>query len=266
MAAREERLDLGWNLLEQGEFDGALEVASALLAEMPEDAEAGFLSATARFEAGDLPTAEEELRALLAREPEDLPARLTLAALLYETCRFEEGLGEMDRVLPRDRDNPYAHQLQGLLLEMTGRYAEADACFADAARLDPERYRAPAPIARSEFETMAEEGLAGLPPEFRQRIANVPILLEEVPSAELLATVDEPAPDLLGLFVGTPLTEKTTQDLPAVPETIYLFKRNLERLCATREELVEEIRVTLLHEIGHFLGMDEEALDEAGYA
>ncbi|HEY3176438.1 MAG TPA: metallopeptidase family protein [Candidatus Polarisedimenticolia bacterium] len=266
MGAREVRLDLGWDLLEQGEFDGAIEVASALLAEEPEDVEASFLSASARFESGDLEAAHSELRSLLAREPDDVPCRLTLAALLYETCRFEEGLLEIERVLPQDVRNPYAHHLRGLLLDMTGRHADADASFRQAADLGPDRYRAPDRIDRSAFEAIVEEALASIPAEFRQRIGNVPILLEQVPSAALLATLEEPSPDLLGLFVGTPLTQKTTQDLAGPPEAIYLFQRSLERQCETVEELVEEIRVTLLHEIGHFLGMEEEDLDEAGYA
>jgi predicted Zn-dependent protease with MMP-like domain/Tfp pilus assembly protein PilF len=265
-ADREERLDRGWDLLEQEEFEGAIEVASELLAERPGDTDARFLSARARFEAGEYLAADQELRALLELEPENLPARLTLAAVLYETCRIDEGLALIGRILPEDRGNPEAHHLKGLLLEMAGQCAAADACFAEAARLDPDHYDVPESMAPSEFDATVEEALAGLPAQFRRQIGDLPILIEDVPSAALLATLEEPAPDLLGLFVGTPLTEKSTRDLPGVPDAIYLFKRNLERLCVTREELVEEIGVTLLHEIGHFLGMDEEDLDEAGYA
>jgi predicted Zn-dependent protease with MMP-like domain len=263
---RQERLDRGWDLLEQEDFEGAIEVASELLAEQPGDIDAGFLSARAHFEAGEYLAAEEGLRALLDLEPENLPVRLTLAAVLYETCRFDEGLARIERISPEDRGNPEVHHLKGLLLEMTGDCAAADAFFAEAARLDPDHFEVPESMALAQFEATVEEALAGVPAQFLDQIGDLPILIEDVPSTALLATLEEPAPDLLGLFVGTPLTEKSMRDLPGVPDAIYLFKRNIERLCISREELVEEIRVTLLHEIGHFLGMDEEDLDEAGYA
>lgn len=257
---------MGWDLLEQGEFDGALEVAETLLAEAPSDPEAGFLSATALFESGDLPEAERRLRALLEREPGDDEARLTLASVLYHACRFEEADRMLEEASPEADRNPFTHHLRGLLHDARGRHAEADASFARATRLDPERFPPACTLTRRQFDAVVEEALAGLPDEFRARVGNLPILVEEVPTPGLLATLEEPAPDLLGLFVGTPLTEKSSVDLPVEPDRVYLFKRNLERHCEDREDLKEEIRVTLLHEIGHFLGMDEEDLDEAGYA
>ena len=266
MGNREARIDLGWDLLEQGQFDGAIDVAQALLAEEADDAEASFLEASALFEAGDLDAAESGLRRLLDLEPESVPARLTLAALLHATCRFDQAIEAMDQVALIDPGNPYAAYLRGLVLDMTGKRAEADACFARAAELEPDHYRIPVTLARSEFDRAIEEALGSLPPEFRGRLSNLTIQVEEVPSVDLLSTLDEPSPDILGLFVGTPLTQRSAGDTPRLPEAIYLFKRNLERACDDRGELVEEIRVTLLHEIGHYLGMEETDLDEAGFA
>lgn len=266
MGNREARIDLGWDLLEQGQFDGAIDVAQALLAEEADDAEASFLEASALFEAGDLDGAESRLRRLLDLEPESVPARLTLAALLHATCRFDEALEAVDQVAPIDPGNPYAAYLRGLVLDMSGKRSEADVCFARAAELEPGHYQIPVTLDRSEFDRAIEDALESLPSEFRCRLSNLSIQVEEVPSRALLATLDEPSPDILGLFVGTPLTEKNTSDAPQLPEAIYLFKRNLERACADRDELVEEIRVTLLHEIGHYLGMEETELDEAGFA
>jgi len=118
---------------------------------------------------------------------------------------------------------------------------------------------------RAEFERHVEKAIEALPQEFRERMENLAVVVEELPSAGLLKTLDEPARDLLGLFVGTPLPEKSIEDLPQPPDTVYLFKHNLEVICATREELIEEIRITLLHEVGHFLGLQEEQLEELGY-
>jgi len=265
MGNREARIDLGWDLLEQGQFDGAIDVAQALLAEEADDAEASFLEASARFEAGDLDGAESRLRRLLELEPQSVPARLTLAALLHATCRFDEALGAVDHVVLIDPTNAYAAYLRGLVLEMSGKRSEADLCFSRAAELEPDHYSIPLSLERAEFDRAIEEALDLLPPEFRDRLSNLTVQVEEIPSIELLATLDSPSPDILGLFVGTPLTEQSNAGTAQLPEAIYLFKRNLERACADRDELVSEIRVTLLHEIGHYLGMEEADLDEAGY-
>ena len=124
----------------------------------------------------------------------------------------------------------------------------------------------PAFLNPEEFDRAVEEALASLPAELAQHMENLAILVEDLPSLELLEGMNDPAPDLLGLFVGVPVSERSHADVMLLPETIYLFKQNLERSCADREHLVSEIRITLLHEIGHYLGMDEEALHDAGYS
>jgi len=258
-------MDLGWDLLEQGEYEGALEIAEALLEEEPGDLEALYLSGSCLLEAGSREDAEARLRRVLEAEPENLPARLTLSALLYESCRFDEALDNVQPVARQEPGNAYAQYLAGLLLEMKGRAKEAEAAFTRAAQLDPERYSIPESIDRVEFQRTVQQALEELPAEFRGKVTHLPIIVEDLPSADLLSALDDPAPDLLGLFVGTSLAEKSHQDLPGVPEAVYLFKKNLERACSGREELLEEIRVTLLHEIGHYLGMDETDLEEAGY-
>lgn len=266
MASHDERMDLGWDLLEQGEYEGAMDVAEALLQEHPDDLEAMFLSGSAMFEIGQHEEAADRLRKVIESEPSNAAAHLTLAAVLYETCRFDEGLHEVERAMACGPENAYAHYLKGLLLDMKGRHAEADILLAAASRLDPDHYPAPQAIARADFERVVEEALATLPEEFVDRLGNLPILIEESPTPGLLATLRDPEPDLLGLFVGTPLPERSFQDVSSAPDAVYLFKRNLERATSNRDELVEEIRVTLLHEIGHYLGMDEDDLDEAGFA
>jgi len=78
---------------------------------------------------------------------------------------------------------------------------------------------------------------------------------------------DEVAPDILGLFDGVPLPETESLDLPQLrPNTIYLFQRNLERAAQDRDDLVEQIRITLWHELGHYLGFEEEDMDDLGLA
>ena len=78
--------------------------------------------------------------------------------------------------------------------------------------------------------------------------------------------VGEVSPDMLGLFDGVPLPETGEDGVVLRPNRIYLFQRNLERMSATRAELDEQIRITLYHELGHYLGFEEEDMDDLGLA
>jgi len=263
---RGERLDLAWDLLEQGEFDGAVGAARALVDEEPGDAEALILLGSALLESGQRDEALERLRSALRLDPDDVTARLTLASALYESSRLDEALGEVEAVLRREEADPHPHYVKGLVLDALGRRPEADACFAEATRRDPGRYPAPMMLDDEAFDEVVQQALEELPPEFRERLEAVPVVVQDVPDASLIQGLEGVTPDLLGLFVGVPLPEKSHLDLPQTPEAIYLFRRNLQRLAGDAGELAEEIRVTLLHEIGHYLGMDEQDLEAAGYA
>ncbi len=102
------------------------------------------------------------------------------------------------------------------------------------------------------FQRIAERLLAELPAEIRARIGNVAIAIEEDPPPD--------SPDLMGVYLGMPYEEGD----PLVPNQIVLYKNNIEAECETDEEIPEQIRITLLHEIGHFLGLDEDDLSERG--
>ena len=84
------------------------------------------------------------------------------------------------------------------------------------------------------------------------------------PSRQFLTEYDVPE-DLLGLYMGVPLEEASQGRMAPLPDRIVIFRDNLCAMCATREELIDEIRVTVLHEIGHHFGMDEDQLEELGY-
>ena len=94
-------------------------------------------------------------------------------------------------------------------------------------------------------------------------IYTVPVIVDLVPSREIAESVEE-ADELLGLFVGPQMAEWNLADAPPETAVIYLFQRPLEAATRTRDELAEQIRVTLFHELGHCLGFDEEGLDRIG--
>ena len=107
-----------------------------------------------------------------------------------------------------------------------------------------------------------------LPRQFRKHLERLPVIVQELPSPELRHDGDQVLdPDLLGLFDGVPLPETSTMDGGSLrPNYIYLFQRNLERFARDRDDLVEQISVTLYHELGHYLGFEEEDMDELGLA
>jgi predicted Zn-dependent protease with MMP-like domain len=116
------------------------------------------------------------------------------------------------------------------------------------------------------FARIVEQAIARIPPELAGYLDNVLITVQPSPPPDLLAEMGY-APDemLFGLFTGVPLNERSLLDPPLYPATIYLFQEPLEGLGLSREELIEEIEITVVHEVAHFFGFDEEDLNELGY-
>jgi predicted Zn-dependent protease with MMP-like domain len=111
-------------------------------------------------------------------------------------------------------------------------------------------------VTMERFRELVAQALDQFPPEFAHRLDNVEIVVEEVPDPAL----QEQFPGrLLGLYHGVPLTERSLMSL-RMPDIIYVFKRNIESICRTEAEIREQVRMTVLHEIGHHFGMDEDQL------
>jgi predicted Zn-dependent protease with MMP-like domain len=121
-------------------------------------------------------------------------------------------------------------------------------------------------LRRKEFEKLVEEAIASLPGEIRQKMENLTIVVEDFPTDEQLEEngYDDPY-DLLGLYEGTPLPERTSDYNAALPDVITLFQRPLEDVAETREELIDEIATTVVHEVAHYFGIDEDRLEELGW-
>jgi predicted Zn-dependent protease with MMP-like domain/Flp pilus assembly protein TadD len=162
-----------------------------------------------------------------------------------------------------DDQHADAHHGLGLVAEARGEDVEMIAHWKRTRTLDLAAARPPWAVDDERLESLVEEALKELPERARTLLANVPILLEDYPSEELLD--DGLDPRLLGLFTGTPYPDQANlAGVPPTLEHILLFRRNLERDARTPEEVEMEIRTTLLHETGHFFGMDEEDLEEVG--
>ncbi|HUP01791.1 MAG TPA: metallopeptidase family protein [Gemmatimonadota bacterium] len=119
------------------------------------------------------------------------------------------------------------------------------------------------------FEALVARALDLLPPQFQEHLENVSVVIAEEPDAELLASMgydpDDPEDTLFGLYEGVPLTERVHDDV-LLPDSITIYRRPLLEWAESEEDVVEEVRITVLHEVGHFFGLDEDRLDELGYA
>jgi predicted Zn-dependent protease with MMP-like domain len=124
-------------------------------------------------------------------------------------------------------------------------------------------------MTRERFVRLVEEALDALPERFRKRIHNVAVLVEDYPPGERpersrpRPRASAPRRSLtMGVFVGTPATEKGTFDLPYGPDHVILYQKNIEAVCRTEREIREQVRLTVIHELGHYFGMDEEQLKD----
>ena len=116
------------------------------------------------------------------------------------------------------------------------------------------------------FEQLVERALAELPQQFAEFLEEVPLEVRPRPSIAQLKRLGLGEDDLLlGLYEGIPLTERSVEHSGVRPAVIYIFKEDVELASDTEAELVDQVRTTVLHEIGHHFGMDEDDLDELGY-
>jgi predicted Zn-dependent protease with MMP-like domain len=118
-------------------------------------------------------------------------------------------------------------------------------------------------MTRAEFERHVEEALATIPRDFRRAMTNLAIVVEDEPSPELLEEMEIEAEDtLFGLYQGIPLTERGAGYGNALPDRILLFQGPHEREAEDDEDLIGSIGETLIHEIGHYFGMDEDQIQD----
>jgi len=118
---------------------------------------------------------------------------------------------------------------------------------------------------RHRFLRLIREALEGLPPPFRDRLANVDVVVKRRPGPADLRTAGlGPGESLYGLYHGVPLTERAGNYSMVLPDMITIFQEPLERDFRDDKELVEEVRRTVLHELAHHFGISDEALEEYG--
>lgn len=243
------------------------------LARRGDDVELGFefllLEGTALNQLGECARAVKVLDAALEVVPDSVDANLEKGIALFELCRFPDAERAFKTLLAKAPDEPWAHHYLGLIAERAkGKDAPKDAAkyFKRAQELSPEDFPPPVHLGDEEFDRAVEEGIAQLPSNVKEYIENATIAVEPLPSDEDLTASDPPlSPSILGVFRGTPVGERSVSNhFDHFPASIVLYQRNLERFAKTKEELIEQIGITLMHEVGHLIGLDEHDLWERG--
>jgi predicted Zn-dependent protease with MMP-like domain len=142
---------------------------------------------------------------------------------------------------------------------------DAQRAFAKANALDPERYPVPTAVDEESFKAAAAEAIDNLPRSIREYLDDALLVVEDYPSEDLIAS-ENVSPQTLGIFLGVDRTRAEVTAQPTDVTRMILFKSNLEKVCSSRDDLVEQIQVTVRHEIGHHLGLSEEDLERLGLA
>jgi predicted Zn-dependent protease with MMP-like domain len=128
--------------------------------------------------------------------------------------------------------------------------------------MPPRRIR----LTPAEFDRIVRRAIHRIPAQIQQHLENIIITVKPRPSKKLLAEMGMPADEpLLGIFLGVPLAERSVSDPPLYPDAIHIFQEPLEAMCTSLEELEEEIEITVVHEVAHYLGFSEEDLVRLGY-
>ena len=256
-----EALDAAWEALDEGRAEDAL----GHLSQAPDSPGRWAAETLARLELGDLSAAERALqRANAGGGADDADVLWAGGELHLAAWRVEAALAAF---LQLSEEAPSVAGFERLALchDLRGDFGAADEALARAHHLDPEARPLPPRLSPEAFGEVVQQAVSELPERFLPALERVAVLVDPVPGAgAVVGDGLETPPDLLGLFVGTSLLDDSVQASAEMPPQVYLFQRNLERLARSEEELRDEIRVTLFHELGHALGFDEEGVEEMG--
>ena len=231
------------NWFSGGSKDPGDRLQEALALARAGDLEAAVATIFERF-----PQALEQLRA--HGEPIDAGWLRLAAVLEYRSGSLKDASSSAERALALETDAS-TWNLLGRIRSRLGR-PDAEVAFRQAAALEPGAYVVPHRVTREHFAVLAEEALAAIPPEFRERLDNTLVVVDDLPEIDAVREGEDP--DLLGVYDGATAMDR------GLPERIVLYQRNHEQVCGTEAELRKEVNETMRHEIGHHFGMDEDEL------
>jgi len=184
---------------------------------------------------------------------------------LFDLSKFAEAKVVLARAITIQPDDAYSHQMMGLTLEQLGDTPGGDRELRRAVELAPTELSAPVLISTEDFRAEVDAVIAKLPADRRARVRSIRVDVVDLPDPADLAAVNPPfPPTILGLYRGPVGKVHVVPAAEGEPPSIVLYRKNLARAVKTRAELSEQIRDTLLHEIGHLEGLDEDDLRRRG--
>lgn len=259
-------LDRADEAARDGRFEEALDACNRA-ALVNEEARyfAGFLRGDILMEIGDAAGALSAYDSVADPETVDPDLDCARGVALFELAMLPEAENALRSALGTSPDLAEAYFTLGLITEIKGGEA-TDSLFRQARQLAPDRYPPAQHMSHEAFEAVVAEALAELPDRVKEAIVNIPVLVEELPTIEELRAASPPlSPATLGMFVGAPPAQLSVLDAAEAQQpVILLYKRNLEHAFPEREQLVKEVRLTVIHEVGHALGLSEAELHERG--
>ncbi len=117
-------------------------------------------------------------------------------------------------------------------------------------------------MTRRQFEALVERALRRLPRKFKDKLANIAVVVEDWPDDDTLADLGiEPPDTLYGLYRGVDLTHRDSSYGNVLPDTVTIYQGPIEEDCADEEEMAELVRETVIHELGHYFGLDDETME-----
>jgi predicted Zn-dependent protease with MMP-like domain len=261
-------LERAWTLLDEGDLGAAARALESARAAAPNDPEVLELTADLALTRDEPKTALQAYQRWMTLDPLDPDPWLGAAEVhLYRlddpqrAAQILRGFlvhSELDSLEEAD-----ARHLLGLALEELGDRKGMVREWLEVLRLDTEAdEEAEDLLSNDQFERIAADALDELPAELLQRLGNVPVLVADRPSEDDVR--DGLDPRTLGLFTGLPMPDQSFMGGPPHTGVIHLFRRNLEVDAESKDDLAEEIRITVVHETAHYFGLTDDDLERLG--
>jgi predicted Zn-dependent protease with MMP-like domain len=250
-------------LHDQGDPDAALDTLDGTFDFIDEEAdliEAIVVRTEALLAIDDVEGARGALAELSTSAIDDTELAFDLAELSLAAEDARAALRWIE-IARKDQENETdAQHLLGRIHEARGDRDAMVAAWQQVRKADLAAPAGPVTISEDELERIASEALHELPAIAREKLEHVPILIDDVPSEELVAEGFDPR--TLGVIEGATLAD--TDQVPTTATHIRLFKKNLERIAHDLDELAEEVRITVLHETAHYFGLEDDDLEKIG--
>ena len=253
--------------IEAGDLEQAARKAGRVVSKWPENAAGWSLAGEIAWSLGELEEAEHALRRGLTLDARDWRSRDALAQVRLEQGALNEARALAEEAALAAPGDPDVLWTLAMTLELNDEAAAARKAYEQAHRLSPELHYLPFRVTREDFDALTQDAIQQLPERIRDALQNVELSVKDFPGEEDTAPGDPRlSPLLLGVFLGNSLAQQSVHDpwSTALPARILIFQSNIERASPTREELIHQIRVTVFHEVGHYLGLNEEEIHGRG--